>query len=74
VGEDNNNSFKFKIGETVCTKNWPNKDTLRCKVVERRKRMWVGKEVNEYRVELLNGQYPGREILLFEKDLWRDAK
>ena len=69
--------FQFKIGEELRMYNWPNKDILRCRTIERRRVMFTGQEREEYRVELLNDDSQGRrrkgdKILLFEKDLWRE--
>lgn len=65
--------FEFKVGEELRMYNWPNKDVLRCKVIERRKVIFVGQQREEYLIELLNGKQQGRRILLFEKDLWRET-
>lgn len=62
--------FKFKIGQEVLTHDWPSKAEIRGRIVEQRKRMFAGKEINEYKIEILEKEKKGRQILLFEKDLW----
>ncbi len=68
--EDEEGEFKFKIGQEILTHDWPSKVEIRGKIVERRKTMFAGKSINEYKIEILEKEKKGRQILLFEKDLW----
>jgi len=68
--ENGEGEFKFKIGQEILTHDWPSKVEIRGKIVDRRKTMFAGKAINEYKIEILEKEKKGRQILLFEKDLW----
>ncbi len=68
--EDEEGEFKFKIGQETLIHDWPSKVEIRGKIVDRRKTMFAGKSINEYKIEILEKEKKGRQILLFEKDLW----